>query len=153
MWCLFQLLIDLAEEANVEGKIKSMFAGEHINETEDRAVLHVALRAPQDITICDKGENVVPKVWEVLDKIKVFSGWSSLCTFLFGQLFPWNEEHRLLVPLDVIEYIFYLLLWNCRSSSKRRMDRVYRKASEELCGHWHWGFVFGSCIHSYWPGQ
>ena len=50
-----------------------MFAGEHINSTEDRAVLHVALRAPRDAVIQDKGQNVVPEVWAVLDKIKAFA--------------------------------------------------------------------------------
>jgi glucose-6-phosphate isomerase len=50
-----------------------MFAGKHINTTEDRAVLHVALRAPRDQKIYDGRTNVVPEVWEVLDKIKAFS--------------------------------------------------------------------------------
>lgn len=50
-----------------------MFSGGHINETEDRAVLHVALRAPREVSIFDKGENVVPHVWNVLDKIAAFS--------------------------------------------------------------------------------
>ena len=50
-----------------------MFSGEHINSTEDRAVLHVALRAARDDVILDQGTNVVPEVWSVLDKIKSFS--------------------------------------------------------------------------------
>ena len=50
-----------------------MFAGEHINATENRAVLHTALRAPREASMVDQGENVVPGVWEVLDKIKDFS--------------------------------------------------------------------------------
>ncbi|CAI7872694.1 unnamed protein product [Closterium sp. NIES-53] len=50
-----------------------MFNGEHINSTENRAVLHVALRAPRDATINVDGKNVVPGVWEVLDKIKAFT--------------------------------------------------------------------------------
>lgn len=51
-----------------------MFNGEHINETEDRAVLHVALRAPRNASMFDDGDNVIPHVWEVLDKIAAFSG-------------------------------------------------------------------------------
>lgn len=68
------LLLDLARERGLESSIKSMFSGEHINETEGRAVLHVALRAPRDATIFDQGANVVPEVWSVLDKIRAFSG-------------------------------------------------------------------------------
>lgn len=50
-----------------------MFAGEHINSTEDRAVLHVATRAPRGAKLVADGKDVVPDVWEVLDKIKAFS--------------------------------------------------------------------------------
>ena len=58
----------------MRSKIDAMFGGQHINATEDRAVLHVALRAPRDAVIEDAGKNVVPEVWEVLDRIKAFSG-------------------------------------------------------------------------------
>lgn len=51
-----------------------MFCGEHINSTEDRAVLHTALRAPRDAVVQDRGQNVVPEVWAVLDKIRAFTG-------------------------------------------------------------------------------
>lgn len=47
-----QLLTNLAEAANLKSKIKSLFAGEHLNLTEDRAVLHPALRAPRDEVPC-----------------------------------------------------------------------------------------------------
>ena len=67
------MLLGLARERGLETSIASMFNGEHINETEDRAVLHVALRAPREATMFDKGQNVVPEVWAVLDKIKAFS--------------------------------------------------------------------------------
>jgi glucose-6-phosphate isomerase len=67
------LLFDLAEARGVRSKIKAMFSGEKINSTEGRAVLHVALRAPRDHVINLDGENQVPKVWAVLDKIKAFS--------------------------------------------------------------------------------
>ncbi|KAD4888785.1 hypothetical protein E3N88_20858 [Mikania micrantha] len=66
-------LFALAEEAHLKQKINSMFNGEHINSTENRSVLHVALRASKDTTINCDGKNVVPDVWQVLDKIKEFS--------------------------------------------------------------------------------
>lgn len=66
-------LFKLAEAAHLKQKITSMFNGEHINSTENRAVLHVALRASKDTTINCDGKNVVPDVWQVLDKIKEFS--------------------------------------------------------------------------------
>ncbi|XP_004291883.1 PREDICTED: glucose-6-phosphate isomerase, cytosolic [Fragaria vesca subsp. vesca] len=66
-------LIKLAEAAGLKDKINRMFAGEHINSTENRSVLHVALRAQRDAVIQSDGKNVVPDVWEVLDKIQKFS--------------------------------------------------------------------------------
>jgi glucose-6-phosphate isomerase len=68
-----QLLLRLAEERGVAERRDAMFAGEHINVTEDRAVLHVALRAPRDEQIFVDGEDVVPKVHEVLDRMATFS--------------------------------------------------------------------------------
>ncbi|KIZ05601.1 glucose-6-phosphate isomerase, partial [Monoraphidium neglectum] len=65
--------MDLAEAANLRDKIKAMYSGDHINSTEDRAVLHVATRARRDQVIKCDGKDVVPDVWEVLDKIKTFS--------------------------------------------------------------------------------
>ena len=64
-----ELLVKLAEEAELRARIDAMFKGEKINLTEDRAVLHVALRAPKGATIMVDGENVVPKVHAVLDKM------------------------------------------------------------------------------------
>ena len=66
-------LYELAEAADLKGKINAMFSGEHINSTEDRAVLHVATRAPKDKVINVDGKNVVPDVHEVLAKIRDFS--------------------------------------------------------------------------------
>eukprot|EP00440_Ansanella_granifera_P027473 gb/GFBE01029844.1/.p1 GENE.gb/GFBE01029844.1/~~gb/GFBE01029844.1/.p1 ORF type:complete len:548 (+),score=160.67 gb/GFBE01029844.1/:1-1644(+) len=66
-------LFALAEKAGVEQKKQKMFAGERINETEGRPVLHAALRAPRDASICVDGQNVVPEVWKVLDAMKGFS--------------------------------------------------------------------------------
>ncbi|KAG1674471.1 hypothetical protein FOA52_003076 [Chlamydomonas sp. UWO 241] len=68
-----ELLLSLAEAAGLSAKIEAMFSGQHINAAEDRAVLHVATRARREQVITDGGVNVVPEVWEVLDKIKAFS--------------------------------------------------------------------------------
>jgi len=68
-----QLLVQLAQESGLREQLDAMFGGEHINITEDRAVLHVALRAPRDQTITVNGENVVPDVHDVLDKMADFA--------------------------------------------------------------------------------
>jgi glucose-6-phosphate isomerase len=68
-----KLLLQLAEESGLRARIDAMFRGEKINITEDRAVLHVALRAPKGATIVVDGENVVPQVHAVLDKMTDFS--------------------------------------------------------------------------------
>jgi glucose-6-phosphate isomerase len=68
-----RLLLRLAEECGVAERRDAMFAGEHINVTEDRAVLHVALRAPEGTRIEVDGEDVVPHVHEVLDRMAAFS--------------------------------------------------------------------------------
>ena len=62
-----RLLVQLAEESGLREGIEAMFRGEKINVTENRAVLHVALRAPREASIMVDGENVVPKVHAVLD--------------------------------------------------------------------------------------
>ncbi|XP_042046730.1 glucose-6-phosphate isomerase, cytosolic-like [Salvia splendens] len=69
----FNKLNKLAEAAHLKEKINLMFSGERINSTENRSVLHVALRAPRGSVINSDGKNVVPDVWQVLDKIKDFS--------------------------------------------------------------------------------
>jgi glucose-6-phosphate isomerase len=68
-----KLLLQLAAESDLRGRIDSMFRGEKINITENRAVLHVALRAPRGASIVVDGENVVPNVHAVLDKMTDFS--------------------------------------------------------------------------------
>jgi glucose-6-phosphate isomerase len=68
-----KLLLQLAEECGLRGRIDAMFSGEKINITEDRAVLHVALRAPKGASIVVAGENVVPQVHAVLEKMSDFS--------------------------------------------------------------------------------
>ena len=67
------LLLELAAARGVEPLRDAMFAGEKINVTEDRAVLHVALRAPSDVSIEVDGEDVVPGVHEVLDRMSAFA--------------------------------------------------------------------------------
>jgi glucose-6-phosphate isomerase len=64
-----ELLVQLADEIDLRARIEAMFTGEKINITENRAVLHVALRAPKGASIMVDGENVVPKVHAVLDKM------------------------------------------------------------------------------------
>src|SRR5271170_3600102 len=68
-----KLLIQLAEESGLRARIDAMFGGEKINITENRAVLHVALRAPKGESIVVDGENVVPGVHAVLDKMAAFA--------------------------------------------------------------------------------
>ncbi|MFE9900509.1 glucose-6-phosphate isomerase [Streptomyces achromogenes] len=68
-----RLLRELAAATDVFGLRDAMFRGERINVTEDRAVLHTALRAPRDAVIEVDGENVVPKVYAVLDKMAGFA--------------------------------------------------------------------------------
>ena len=66
-------LVDVARAAGFEERRDQMFAGDRINVTEDRAVLHVALRAPRGTVIEVDGHDVVPDVHEVLDRMAVFA--------------------------------------------------------------------------------
>jgi glucose-6-phosphate isomerase len=68
-----KLLLQLAEEGGLRARIDAMFSGEKINITENRAVLHIALRAPKGASIVVDGENVGPQVHAVLDKMSEFS--------------------------------------------------------------------------------
>ncbi len=67
------LLVDLARAAGLEAKRAAMFAGEHINTSEDRAVLHTALRLPRDASLTVDGQDVVADVHEVLDRMGEFT--------------------------------------------------------------------------------
>jgi glucose-6-phosphate isomerase len=67
-----KLLIQLADESGLQARIDAMFRGEKINITENRAALHVALRAPRGASIFVDGVNVVPQVQTVLDKMALF---------------------------------------------------------------------------------
>jgi glucose-6-phosphate isomerase len=67
------LLIRLAEESGLRARIDAMFGGEKINVTEKRAVLHTALRAPRGTSIMIDGQNVVPQVHQVLEKMSGFA--------------------------------------------------------------------------------
>src|ERR671913_951996 len=66
-------LVELADEVGLAQRRDAMFAGEHINVTEDRAVLHTALRLPRDASLVVDGTDVVPQVHEVLDKVYAFA--------------------------------------------------------------------------------
>jgi glucose-6-phosphate isomerase len=68
-----RLLVALAEESGLRDRIDAMFRGDRINVTEDRAVLHVALRAPRGTVIRVDGKDVVPDVHAVLDRMAAFS--------------------------------------------------------------------------------
>jgi glucose-6-phosphate isomerase len=68
-----KLLVQLAEESGLRAHIEAMFRGEKINRTENRAVLHVALRAPSGTSIFVDGHNVVPAVHDVLERMAQFS--------------------------------------------------------------------------------
>jgi glucose-6-phosphate isomerase len=67
------LLVELAEQSGLRSRIEAMFRGEKINVTENRAVLHIALRAPGGASIVIDGKNVVPEVHAVLDKMAAFA--------------------------------------------------------------------------------
>ncbi|MDP9120826.1 MAG: glucose-6-phosphate isomerase [Acidobacteriota bacterium] len=68
-----RLLVGLAEESGLRGRIDAMFRGDKINVTEKRSVLHVALRAPREASIVVDGQNVVPEVHAVLDRMADFA--------------------------------------------------------------------------------
>jgi glucose-6-phosphate isomerase len=68
-----RLLVAVAERAGLRERAEAMFSGEHINSTEDRAVLHVALRAPRGAQISESGQEVVPEVHKVLDRMASFA--------------------------------------------------------------------------------
>ena len=68
-----EALFNLARERGVEAQRDAMLSGAHINTSEDRAVLHTALRAPRDAVICANGHNVVPDVHKVLDHMGAFA--------------------------------------------------------------------------------
>ncbi|MGH9122593.1 MAG: glucose-6-phosphate isomerase, partial [Acidimicrobiales bacterium] len=68
-----RLLMAVARRAGLAERITEMWAGDHINVSEDRAVLHVALRAPREERIVSDGIDVVPEVHAVLDKMAAFS--------------------------------------------------------------------------------
>ncbi len=66
------LLLKLAQESGLRARIDAMFNGEKINLTENRSVLHIALRAPRNSSVLADGKNVVPEVQEVLDRMESF---------------------------------------------------------------------------------
>ena len=70
---ILNLLIELAEEVGLQEAISSYFSGEKINKTEDRAVLHTALRANENETVLFEGKNVIPEIFATKNKIKDFT--------------------------------------------------------------------------------
>ena len=68
-----RLLVDLAEQSDLTGRREAMFRGEHINVSEDRAVLHVALRLPRERSLVVDGADVVKEVHAVLDRMAAFA--------------------------------------------------------------------------------
>jgi glucose-6-phosphate isomerase len=82
----------VGEESGLRGKMDAMFGGDKINVTENRAVLHVALRAPKGATILVDGKNVVPDVHAVLDKMADFS---NACAAVNGRVHrPTHQKHH-----------------------------------------------------------
>ena len=69
----FKYLLELADEVKLKEAIESQFSGEIINQTEGRAVLHTALRAPESYNVKVDGENVIPEVYKVKQKIEAFT--------------------------------------------------------------------------------
>ena len=67
------LLLELAKTSRLEQKREAMFTGQKINTTENRAVLHTALRAARDSKVFADGENVIPEVYAVLDSMALFA--------------------------------------------------------------------------------
>jgi glucose-6-phosphate isomerase len=67
------LLLKLADDVQLKSAISSYFTGEAINKTEDRAVLHTALRAPKSAEVKISGVNIIPEIFEVKEKIKIFT--------------------------------------------------------------------------------
>lgn len=70
---VLEALVALAEQVDLPGRTAAMFSGEHINVTEDRAVLHTALRDPADVSLVVDGVDVVPEVHAVLEKVYAFA--------------------------------------------------------------------------------
>ena len=70
---ILRALVDVADASPLAGRRAAMFAGEHINSTEDRAVLHVALRLPRASSLVVDGHDVVPDVHRVLDQMSSFA--------------------------------------------------------------------------------
>ena len=91
-----KLLLELAEQSGLRARTEAMFTGEKINVTEGRAVLHVALRAPKGEKIVVDGEDVVPAVHEVLDKMSGFADRirSGDVEGAHGQADQEHREHR-----------------------------------------------------------
>ena len=90
-----RLLLDLAEQCGLRERIEAMFRGDKINATENRAVLHVALRAPKTEKIVVDGEDVVPEVHEVSTKCRPLpTAYEAGNGRVFGQARPQRHQYR-----------------------------------------------------------
>ena len=105
-----------------------------INSTENRSVLHVALRAARDATICSDGKNVVPDVWNVLDKIKEFTE-----TVRSGSWVRKGSKFMVIPPVLCQPSVLTCDLsgWSNGKGTKR------------CCGYWYWWQLFRPfiCAH------
>jgi Phosphoglucose isomerase len=112
-----ELLFDLANAAGLKEKQQAMQLGQHINATEDRAVMHVALRAPKDFApIVVDGENVVPAVHAVLDKV-----------IEYGKLYVHNEMFIFCVRIYCLDQRFCVKISH-RSVAWMHGEKTYHGA-------------------------
>ena len=125
-----KLLLKLADESGLRARIKAMFSGEKINITENRAVLHVALRAPKGTSILVDGKNVVPEVHAVLDKMEAFSkrvrsgAWKGHTGKRIRNVINIGIGGSDLGPVMAYEAVSYTHLWSanvCFGGKDRRM--------------------------------
>ena len=97
------LLLELASEMKLKNAIDDYFSGETINKTENRAVLHTALRSSKNDTILVDGKNIVPEIFEVKEKIKVFSENLEVITEKFDLITMFDLLEHVMDPLKLIE--------------------------------------------------
>ena len=87
----FSLLQDLVVEVNLKQAIISYFGGEHINQTENRAVLHTALRANENEVVLFEGKNIILEIFETKNKIKdFFTDINIMCVNKYKNGFTWT---------------------------------------------------------------
>ena len=110
-------LIQLAEAVELNRWIESMFTGEKINETENRAVLHTALRAPREAVVEVDGINVIPDVHAVLDQMVAFS---DQIHRVHGQ--GTRENGLNILRILALEDLIWVQLWQVKHSNPMRSE-------------------------------